>query len=369
MDILNSLPLVNVFIGIVLLIFIIFKKQKFSDNKIAQRSLIALVFIYTSISLDYFLIINDEQNLSYGFSYTLYHFIGVLILFLISSYTNQKINLKKWAIGITIFSLIRWSLFIPLYSYDSLREFIAFIENSNYGVVLALEYLMINVVNLFLILVAFLKLKDAPVVIDLTKAQKLQYNWIRFAFFAFAILNIIIFVNGITNSFDSSTYQSTLKIEALMITLFFFIFTYSILHFPVFAFSGDFDDLPKTIKQKYAKSSLKDSEELFNKIENKVIEEKLYLEYDIKLNTLAEKLDVSIHHISQAINQSSGKTFPDFINGFRIEEAKKKLAVPKPDTILAISLDVGFNSKAAFYSAFKKATNQTPSEFKKSIKS
>jgi len=58
-------------------------------------------------------------------------------------------------------------------------------------------------------------------------------------------------------------------------------------------------------------------------------------------------------------------SFPDFINSFRIEEAKKKLIEPNPATIFAISLDVGFNSKAAFYTAFKKNTQMTPTEFKK----
>jgi YesN/AraC family two-component response regulator len=95
----------------------------------------------------------------------------------------------------------------------------------------------------------------------------------------------------------------------------------------------------------------------------------LYLEYDLKLNVLAEKLDKSVHHISQAINQNANMSFPDFINSFRIEEAKKKLLEPKPATIFAISLDVGFNSKAAFYTAFKKFTSQTPTEFKKQHKS
>jgi AraC-like DNA-binding protein len=61
-------------------------------------------------------------------------------------------------------------------------------------------------------------------------------------------------------------------------------------------------------------------------------------------------------------------SFPDFISSFRIEEAKKQLMAPKPDTIFAISLDVGFNSKAAFYTAFKKHTQMTPTEFKKLYK-
>jgi AraC-like DNA-binding protein len=58
-------------------------------------------------------------------------------------------------------------------------------------------------------------------------------------------------------------------------------------------------------------------------------------------------------------------SYPDFISSFRIEAAKKKLIAPKPNTIFSIYLDVGFNSKAAFYTAFKKHTQMTPTEFKK----
>jgi AraC-like DNA-binding protein len=110
---------------------------------------------------------------------------------------------------------------------------------------------------------------------------------------------------------------------------------------------------------------LSDSSSLFKQIEALVNKELLYLDYDLKLNTFAKKLDQSIHHISQAINQNAKMSFPDFISSFRIEAAKKKLIKPKPDTIFAIYLDVGFNSKAAFYTAFKKHTQMTPTEFKK----
>ena len=204
---------------------------------------------------------------------------------------------------------------------------------------------------------------------DLDEKQAMNFKWAKLILAAFIILQMGVLVKDFITSFTIENYQAYLKLETLMIAIFFFIFAYSIMHFPVFAFSGDFEDLSQATKKKYAKSSLKDSSSLFQEIHDLVEREQLYLDYDLKLNTLAEKLDKSVHHISQAINQNTGGSFPDFINSFRIAEAKKKLLEPQPDTIFAISLDVGFNSKAAFYSAFKKATSQTPSEFKKSHKS
>ena len=60
--------------------------------------------------------------------------------------------------------------------------------------------------------------------------------------------------------------------------------------------------------------------------------------------------------------------FFDFINSYRIEMAKELIINPLPHTrtILDIAMESAFNSKSAFYSAFKKQTGITPAEFKKS---
>ena len=64
-------------------------------------------------------------------------------------------------------------------------------------------------------------------------------------------------------------------------------------------------------------------------------------------------------------------SFPDYLNSYRIEEAKSYLKNPEFSkyTIVSIGLEAGFNSKSSFYSVFKKATGQTPATFKKGIRS
>ncbi len=65
------------------------------------------------------------------------------------------------------------------------------------------------------------------------------------------------------------------------------------------------------------------------------------------------------------INEKAGKTFFDLIAYYRIEEAKKMLLAGElNETIESIGYTVGYNSKSAFNSAFKKLTGSTPSEFK-----
>jgi AraC-like DNA-binding protein len=96
-------------------------------------------------------------------------------------------------------------------------------------------------------------------------------------------------------------------------------------------------------------------------------DKKPYLDNELTLAKLADMLSIPQHHLSQILNEKLNQNFFDFVNGYRIKEAKEILVSPEGEllTILAIAEEVGFNSKSAFNNAFKKVTNTTPSEFKK----
>jgi AraC-like DNA-binding protein len=96
---------------------------------------------------------------------------------------------------------------------------------------------------------------------------------------------------------------------------------------------------------------------------------KPYLEGDLVLPQLAQQLGISANYLSQVINEQLHVNFYDFINGYRVEEAKGLIrnAGPKNTNILNIALDSGFNSKSAFYTAFKKATSMTPTQYRKTV--
>ncbi|TYA71770.1 helix-turn-helix domain-containing protein [Seonamhaeicola marinus] len=100
-----------------------------------------------------------------------------------------------------------------------------------------------------------------------------------------------------------------------------------------------------------------------------MITNKPYLDFDLTLQKLAELTDIPEKELSELINRYLGKHFFDFINEYRINDAKILLAdATKNDlTVQEILYTVGFNSKSSFYTAFKKVTNLTPSEFRKSI--
>ena len=121
-------------------------------------------------------------------------------------------------------------------------------------------------------------------------------------------------------------------------------------------------------KSKYAGSNLTpmaaDSLEqaLMHHFENN----KAYRRSDLKLANVAQDLHTSAHHISQVINDRFNVSFNQFVNQFRINEAKSKLADPsnEQEMIIQIAYEVGFNNKATFNAAFKKVTGISPSEWR-----
>lgn len=111
----------------------------------------------------------------------------------------------------------------------------------------------------------------------------------------------------------------------------------------------------------------KTDEEKFLKIKNYIKQNRRFLDSTFSLEKLSSEMGMSINKLSHIINKESGNNFSEYINFLRVEKAKKYLI--KSDysayTIVAIGLECGFNSKSTFYTAFKKFTNITPSQFKK----
>lgn len=105
--------------------------------------------------------------------------------------------------------------------------------------------------------------------------------------------------------------------------------------------------------------------ELKERLQQVMMQDKPFLKSDLKLSELADLLSVPPYQLSQLINDELLVNFYDFVNKYRIDEAKKLLVEDTNNfKILAVAFEVGFNSKATFNRAFKKFTDYTPSEFR-----
>ena len=121
-------------------------------------------------------------------------------------------------------------------------------------------------------------------------------------------------------------------------------------------------------EEDFGKNSQKKKEQ-FDRVNNFMIEQKLYLDPYLSLESLASDSQLSSGYLSSLINTFSSKNFSDYINEFRVDHSKKLIRDPefKNYTVVSMGLESGFNSKSTFYSAFKKFTNMTPVEFRNSI--
>lgn len=116
---------------------------------------------------------------------------------------------------------------------------------------------------------------------------------------------------------------------------------------------------------KAKKASFSDTD--IEKLSAFMLEKKPYLQSDLTINELAKQVDIGHRQLSVIMNQHFKKNFFEFVNHYRIEEAKQLLtsAEHKKTNVLDIMFDIGFNSKATFNTFFKKHTGKTPSQYRK----
>jgi len=132
--------------------------------------------------------------------------------------------------------------------------------------------------------------------------------------------------------------------------------------------SGKTEEKRRSDKNKYQRNRLTDEEckELKEKMTVYMEKEKPFLEPDLTLGELGARLGVTVHSLSQVINRDLGMNFFNFINSYRVEEAKSYILADmrQEKSLLEISMEVGFNSKNTFINAFKKFTGMTPTRFR-----
>lgn len=97
-------------------------------------------------------------------------------------------------------------------------------------------------------------------------------------------------------------------------------------------------------------------------IKRVIEDDKAYLDSNIKLANIAEMINSNTSYVSEAINKYYGKNFSSLISELRIKAILKKIEEEdiKMFTIESLGAEVGFNSRTAFYNAFKTHTGVTP---------
>jgi len=200
-----------------------------------------------------------------------------------------------------------------------------------------------------------------------SSTEKIDLSWLKY-FLLVLILIIVVWFNLVFFNFKNIISLTPL----LYLLCIFFLAYFSLQQKEVFEFNkSDLEEL-SAIKTNKKENPKRVSENRLNELDKKLQElislEKVYLENDLSLPKLANRLDASCNETSFAINELYGDNFYNFINKYRVEEAKTVLLSSKYSqlNILGIAYESGFNSKTTFNTTFKKYTGFSPTDFVKS---
>ncbi len=93
--------------------------------------------------------------------------------------------------------------------------------------------------------------------------------------------------------------------------------------------------------------------------------EKVFVRSDLRINELSLLLQTNRAYVSRTINEVCGCSFSDFVNKYRINEAKELMYADK--TIDEIAEQSGFASTSSFIRVFKQFENITPGQYRKKV--
>ncbi|MBN2682137.1 MAG: AraC family transcriptional regulator [Bacteroidales bacterium] len=204
--------------------------------------------------------------------------------------------------------------------------------------------------------------------------ESINLNWLKVFVVIYILISAIDLVIFHLHEFEY--YQSFYFI--LMVLFFNFLGYFGIRQNSIYEYSliesekGEEGIKERTAKidEKFSKQVLPDEkkEKLMLEILDLMEKKKMYLNPKLTIYDISDELNVNKTYISLVINDNLQENFNNFINRYRVNEAKKLLISPDYQnlTIEGIANMVGFYSKTAFNSAFKKITLTTPSEFKNS---
>jgi AraC-like DNA-binding protein len=294
-----------------------------------------------------------------------------LYLYTLALTNPSRISKKSWLIHCFLPILVIF-LFIPFLQLSAEEKIIVLKNNGKgYETILLIARWLLRISGIIYVILNFILLQKHKkrILNQFSNQEKVNLDWLRFLFYVMAMMWVlIIWIRKDNLIFSAATifivFIGYFGIKQVGI------FTNKTLEaienepaVEVTAINID--------KKKYAKSGLNEdtAKELHQRLQSLMQQEKLFTEPELTLSDLAKKLEIHPNYLSQIINEIEGVNFYDYINGLRIEEFKRLVALPENQkfTLLSIAYECGFNSKASFNRFFKKATELSPSEYVKKL--
>ena len=265
-----------------------------------------------------------------------------------------------------VFNLVE---FTPFYLHDAAYK-IAYYTTyvSTHGSVAIPWHMFLKTVNALIYfclqVYAFYKYRPKPSDDSGIPASTVIWFWIFLA--GQAIMLGGLFAEQLTSlNLDIDPYRFSIT----MVTFFIYDIVLALMFFPDMLYGNQASPVVLPLmKEKYVWSKLTADEKsgIMDRMTGYMKDKgKPFVNPKLSLQDVSLELDINPNRLSQAINEKTGFNFKDYINSYRVEEAKLLLSSPEFQklTIEAIAEKAGFYSKSPFYSAFKKHAGMTPKEF------
>ena len=365
------LKYITLFSGLNYLIFasvLLIKKSPIKKANRVLGFLFILLAVY-SIILSFYYTALFTKNYSHLIYYVPFDLILLLMLgpslFLyVKVLLDQSIKLNIFKIVIQLLPFIPAITFIIYFLFqDTSTRLNMLIENFDKGLwhTNLLNLLVYFQMTVYLILCykAIQKQLKISSKITVNKIQ-MDVSWLRI----YVVLNLSFMLLSAPLSFYLANEKVNLLIaQFAMIIQFIYLFVKSTLQTGFFPAEAISEVKSKEVALKITDQTASD---YYNELTILMELKKPYLKENCNILIVSEQTGISIHHISNILNNHINKSFPDFINEYRIKEAKKILSSKQINklTLEALGFECGFGSKSSFNKAFKKLTKLTPSEFR-----
>lgn len=126
-------------------------------------------------------------------------------------------------------------------------------------------------------------------------------------------------------------------------------------------------ELRDSARAAYASTTLArvDCDDALARLQALVQGQRLYTDPDLGLASLAARLGLSPHQLSELVNTRLGKGLSRYLRECRVDAAKAMLLAEPRASVLSVGLSVGFTSQSNFYEAFRDIEGSTPGQYRK----
>lgn len=347
----------------------------FCNPKYKSNSNFYLSLLIATISLNnlyyWFIDINYISNLEL---YKLYYIPWALLItpmyyFFVISYLNKKrVKLK-----FNNYLLFPFYLFLSLHTSLSLSKYFFNLDRVFYtNLVENLYYIEEYSSATFTLIIIYFIYKrivyyEKNNSILNNKIILISTKWLKNILFFGVIISIIWMIMILYNQMNSYELFSSKSRYFLWISnsaLIYYLGYLGIYHNGIFK---QREVIRKTVPLGEKSTKVINHDSKIDEIKKIIEEEKLFLNPNLSLSLLSKRFKLNESYFSHFFNQNSDINFSNYINILRVENVKKILVNDsfKNYTLISIALESGFNSKSAFYNAFKKETGITPTEYRK----